>query len=66
MAKININKELKDVDKKKIRYAKKKTVKFIKMYNNMCSDCKRKAMTNPRREMSEYCETCQKMMEDVF
>ena len=31
---------------------------FRKIYNSLCSDCKKKVIQNPRMDISEYCEPC--------
>ena len=54
--------ELKKKDPKKISSAASNRRTFIKIYNNMCVNCKNKLMAKPMRPMSDYCDKCQEMM----
>ena len=55
-------------NKKLLRAAKKPKMiaKFVKMYNNMCPDCKRLAFENSKRDMEDYCYECQLMMDGIY
>jgi hypothetical protein len=57
---------LKDDDKEKVKYARRKLKKFIKIYNALCDSCKRMIFKNPRRELKEFCKTCQDKARDIF
>jgi len=37
-----------------------------KLYNNLCNDCKRKVINNPKIEFKDYCPNCQKKAEEIF
>ena len=39
--------------------------KFIKIFNNLCGDCKAKVMKFPTMKYEEYCEDCRKMIDKV-
>ena len=61
-------KELDNHDESTIREVRKPNniKKFIKMYNNLCKDCKAKTQKNPSRPMTEYCESCQEIIENIW
>ena len=44
------------VKKLKANYSNIETIK--KLFENLCVNCKRKAINNPQMDISEYCETC--------
>ena len=39
--------------------------KFIKIFNNLCKDCKAKVMKFPTMKYEEYCEDCKKMIDKI-
>ena len=40
--------------------------RFIKMFELMDGRCRALAMSKPNRNMSDYCEKCQKMFKEVY
>ena len=36
---------------------------FVKLYNKLCKDCKRKVTNNPRMDVKDYCKDCQTLIE---
>lgn len=55
-----------NLSKDQIKVVMKKQKKFIKIYNNLCPNCKRLVMVDSYRPMSDYCDDCQKMMVEVL
>lgn len=43
-----------------------KTIKkFIRIFNNLCRDCRAKAMKFPSMKYGEYCQDCRKMIDKI-
>ena len=54
------------VNKNNAKFFIKNFTKFQKIYKNLCRSCKQKCLRKPRRPMTDYCDKCQKMMEDIL
>lgn len=54
--------------KEEVKALKKNMKLFIKIFNNLCAVCKSKVWFNERRNKrtayAEYCESCQRMVDD--
>lgn len=49
----------------KIKFAKFMT-RIMKLYNQLCTHCKRKVQTTPGMQVSDYCPACQHKAQELL
>ena len=50
----------------KLAHKPMQVLKFQKVFNNFCRDCKKLAFANSHRPMKEYCDKCQKKIRRIL